>query len=66
MTERLSEDDARYKLRFIGDESVFVGETHEKMKRIEALNPEAENTLYILEYTSSLKNCQVRKTKTAQ
>ena len=63
MTERLSEDDARYKLRFIGDESVFVGETHEKMKRIEALNPEAENTLYIaLNYGGRAEICHAVNT----
>ena len=63
MTERLSEDDARYKLRFIGDESVFVGETYEKMKRIEALNPEAENTLYIaLNYGGRAEICHAVNT----
>lgn len=56
--DRLSEDDTRYKLRFIGDESVFEQETRDDMEKLEALNPDAEKTLYIaLNYGGRAEIC---------
>ncbi len=65
--DRLSENDTRYKLRFIGDESVFSDETKEKMKTLEALNPESENTLYIaLNYGGRAEICHAVNTLIAE
>ncbi len=56
--DRLSEEDNRYKLRFIGDKSVFSIETVQKMEELESLNPFAENTLYIaLNYGGRAEIC---------
>lgn len=56
--DRLATQDSRYKIRFIGDESVFEGETREKMLALEALNPDAEYTLYVaLNYGGRAEIC---------
>ncbi len=56
--DRLSTRDNRYKIRFIGDESVFEGETYQKMQRLEALNPDAGYTLYVaLNYGGRAEIC---------
>lgn len=58
IVERLSEDDTSYKMRFIGDETVFDSETREKMQKLEKLNPNAEYTLYIaLNYGGRAEIC---------
>lgn len=58
MNDRLSENDSRYKIRFIGDKAVFEGDTSAKMDRIEAINPEAEKILYIaLNYGGRAEIC---------
>ncbi len=55
---RLSQEDTRYKIRFIGDESVFSQETKENMKKLESLNLESSNTLYIaLNYGGRAEIC---------
>ena len=65
--DRLSEDDSRYKLRFIGDRAVFSDETKEKMAKIEALNPDSGNTLYIaLNYGGRAEICNAVNTLIAQ
>ena len=65
--DRLSEDDSRYKLRFIGDRAVFSDETKEKMAKIEALNPDSGNTLYIaLNYGGRAEICNAVNTLIAK
>ena len=67
MAERLSEDDTRYKIRFIGEKSAFDGETTEKMLRLEALNPNSENTLYVaLNYGGRAEICHAVNTLIAE
>lgn len=56
--DRLSEEDSRYKIRFIGDREVFERETVEKLDRLESLNPNAEYILYIaLNYGGRAEIC---------
>ena len=58
ISDRLTEDDSRYKLRFIGDESVFEGETCAKMHELELLNPDSEKTLFVaLNYGGRAEIC---------
>ncbi len=65
--DRLATEDNRYKIRFIGDESVFEGETYEKMQRLEAFNPDSEYTLYIaLNYGGRDEICHAVNTLIAQ
>ena len=56
--DRLSENDTRYKLRFIGDRTVFSKETTEKMSKLEIRNPDCEKTLYVaLNYGGRAEIC---------
>jgi len=58
IAERLSEDDTRYRIRFIGDQSVFDEVTFEKLNKLESLNPDSDNTLYIaLNYGGRAEIC---------
>ena len=65
--DRLGKKDTRYKIRFIGDQSVFQGGTYDKMQEIEALNPDAGFTLYIaLNYGGRAEICHAVNTLIAQ
>lgn len=65
--DRLSEEDTRYKIRFIGDSSVFDTETSDKMQQLEVLNPDADFTLYIaLNYGGRAEICHAVNTLIAE
>ncbi len=65
--DRLSVEDSRYRIRFIGDESVFEGETYAKMQKLESLNPDAEYTLYVaLNYGGRAEICHAVNTLIAE
>lgn len=65
--DRLSIDDSRYRIRFIGDRGVFEKETREKLATLEALNPEADYTLYIaLNYGGRAEICHAVNTLIAE
>lgn len=58
INDRLSEDDSRYKLRFIGDETVFSDSTRSRMEKLESLNPNSDKTLYVaLNYGGRAEIC---------
>lgn len=58
INDRLSEDDSRYKLRFIGDETVFPDSTRSRMEKLESLNPDSDKTLYVaLNYGGRAEIC---------
>ncbi|MBR3994820.1 MAG: di-trans,poly-cis-decaprenylcistransferase [Clostridia bacterium] len=65
--DRLSVEDTRYKIRFIGDSSVFDVETSEKMQKLQSLNPDADYTLYIaLNYGGRAEICYAVNTLIAE
>lgn len=65
--DRLSIDDSRYRIRFIGDRGVFEKETREKLATLEALNQEADYTLYIaLNYGGRAEICHAVNTLIAE
>lgn len=65
--DRLSIEDSRYKIRFIGDRGVFEEATQEKLATLEALNPGADYTLYIaLNYGGRAEICHAVNTLIAE
>lgn len=61
--DRLSIDDSRYRIRFIGDREVFDDKTKSELATLEALNPSAEYTLYIaLNYGGRAEICHAVNT----
>lgn len=58
IVDRLNVVDTRYKIRFIGEKEHFDKSTLEKLRRVEALNPNAEYTLYVaLSYGGRAEIC---------
>ncbi len=65
--DRLATEDSRYRIRFIGDQSVFEGDTLLKMQRLESFNPDSEYTLYIaLNYGGRAEICHAVNTLIAE
>ncbi len=58
IVDRLNVVDTRYKIRFIGEKEHFENSTIEKLNSVEALNPNAEYTLYVaLSYGGRAEIC---------
>lgn len=56
--DRLNTEDRRYRIVFIGDESVFTGKTAEGMRELESRNPDSEYILYVaLNYGGRAEIC---------